>query len=728
MGFDRWPGRGGRSAVLAATFIAILGTAVPPAGAAEATTTDDQGLVAWYRLDETSGTTAANAVADSGVPAATIAGGAALNGADGVKLDGVDDYLRLPNNILAGLDSVTISLDVRIDSSQTTPYFIYGLGNTKGTSGDGYLFTTGDAYRAAIASGDWTTEQNTSKGSALARGVWKHVTYTLDDATDTGILYEDGVEVARNTRVTLKPGAIGGGTTLANYIGRSLYSSDKYLKGDVRDFRLFNRALSPSEVAGLAGTHAAVTGVTSPQLKAPAVIDITAGTVTLPVVPEADLTALAPTLIVSPQTTVSPANGSAHDFTHPVVYTLTGPGGMSRTWTVKALPMRSPVIPGYYADPNIVVFGDTYYIYGTTDGIAGWGSTKFEAWSSKDLVHWTNRGTILDLGPDVTWADARAWAPTATEKNGTYYFYYSADQNIGVAVSDSPTGPFRDPLGKPLVNKADFNNAQQIDPMVFTDDDGQSYLYWGNGNAYVVPLNADMISYDPVKVQRFTGLTGFREGSFMHKRNGVYYLSWSIDDTGSENYHVGYATGPTPLGPWTNRGTLLEKDLSLGIKGTGHHSVVQVPGTDEWYIAYHRFAIPGGDGTHRETTIDRLTYTADGLMAKVVPTLESVDPVEVPGPSRLPLTVAASSRCVGSSAYVAVTAVNGADVPATVTLTTPYGSKTVADVAAGKQAYQSFNARVRQLPAGEVTITGAATVGGKPVTTSYQAAYPAVAC
>jgi hypothetical protein len=107
---------------------------------------------------------------------------------------------------------------------------------------------------------------------------------------------------------------------------------------------------------------------------------------------------------------------------------------------------------------------------------------------------------------------------------------------------------------------------------------------------------------------------------------------WSEDDTRSENYHVAYATGPSPLGPWTKRGTILAKRPAYGILGTGHHSVVNAPGTDDWYIVYHRFGLngpgrPGGDGTHRETTIDRMEFAADGTIKPVVPTLESVRPV-----------------------------------------------------------------------------------------------------
>ena len=208
--------------------------------------------------------------------------------------------------------------------------------------------------------------------------------------------------------------------------------------------------------------------------------------------------------------------------------------------------MGTPSLPGYNADPNIVRFGDTYYIYATTDGFDGWASTKFKVWSSRNLVDWTEHNTILDLGPDVSWADGRAWAPTAIEKDGKYYFYFCADAKIGVAVADSPLGPFKD-SGAPLIS-TNAGGGQAIDPDVFRDDDGQVYLYYGNGNANVVPLNPDLVSYDPAKVTRLTGLTNFREGLFMHKRNGIYYLSWSIDDTRSENYRVGYATVTSPLG------------------------------------------------------------------------------------------------------------------------------------------------------------------------------------
>ncbi|MFE2963084.1 family 43 glycosylhydrolase [Streptomyces sp. NPDC059340] len=361
-----------------------------------------------------------------------------------------------------------------------------------------------------------------------------------------------------------------------------------------------------------------------------AIVTESASKVVLPMKPDADLRHLAPTLAVGAGAKVSPASGTRRDFRTPRTYTVTAPDGTNRTWTVEAVPNRSPVLPGLNADPDVHYLDGQYWIYPTTDGYAGWSGTSFKAYSSKDLVHWKDHGVILDLGPDVSWADKNAWAPAIAERDGTYYFYFCAEQQIGVAVSDSPAGPFKDALGKPLVGKGQFT-GQMIDPAVFTDDDGRSYLYWGNGHGYVVPLNADMVSFDASKVRDITQ-PDFREGSFVVKRQGTYYFMWSEDDTRSENYHVAYATGPSPLGPWTKRGTILSKRPEYGIKGTGHHSVVNVPGTDDWYIVYHRFALngpgkAGGDGTHRETTIDRMEFAADGTIEPVVPTLESIRPV-----------------------------------------------------------------------------------------------------
>ncbi|MCG8509181.1 MAG: family 43 glycosylhydrolase, partial [Rhodospirillales bacterium] len=227
---------------------------------------------------------------------------------------------------------------------------------------------------------------------------------------------------------------------------------------------------------------------------------------------------------------------------------------------------------------------------------------------------WKNEGVILDF-KDLRWANARAWAPCIAAKNGKYYFYYSAEQQIGVAVADKPTGPFKDPLGKPLIPRG-AHQCQVIDPMVFVDDDGSAFLYFGQGHCNVVKLNDDMISFDSTAVQRITP-EGYNEGAFMLKRKGLYYLMWSSHDTRDPRYCVHYATGPSPTGPFTpakNNPILKQKSI---VKAAGHHSVVQAPGKDEWYVAYHRFRIPDGNGYNRETCVSPMRFEDDGTIRPV---------------------------------------------------------------------------------------------------------------
>jgi len=216
----------------------------------------------------------------------------------------------------------------------------------------------------------------------------------------------------------------------------------------------------------------------------------------------------------------------------------------------------------------------------------------------------------------------------------------------------------------------------------------------------------------------------------MNHRNGLYHLTYSIDDTGSENYKVGYATSTSIDGPWTYRGVILEKDPSQGILATGHSSIINVPGTDDWYIAYHRFAIPGGDGQHRETTIDKVTFDpATGLMQKVVPTLTSVSPQTVPTAApAITATATASTRCVQGKVVLSVVATNPNAFPVKMVVTSTSGSKTFAEVAAGKSVTHSFTTRTAALPAGSATATATAFVAGKPATATATAPYAAASC
>lgn len=287
-----------------------------------------------------------------------------------------------------------------------------------------------------------------------------------------------------------------------------------------------------------------------------------------------------------------------------------------------------PILDGYTADPAIRVFGDTYYVYPTSDK-PEWMTTDFSVWSSKNLVEWKKERMILNVAHDLQWANIRAWAPDCIERDGRYCFYFSADKKIGVAQSDSPAGPFVDALGAPLLDrKADPRiTSNTIDPYPFIDDDGQAYLYWGNssGKVNVVKLKRDMVTVDGppvefvIKGASFGRTIEFREGIVVFKRAGKYYFMWSVDDTRSIDYRVAYGTSDGPFGPVSvpENATVLQRRGP--VQGTGHHSVVNVPGTDRWYAAYHRHAIPGGNGYTRETCLARMEFEADGRIKPMDP-------------------------------------------------------------------------------------------------------------
>ncbi|WP_339884080.1 family 43 glycosylhydrolase [Polaribacter vadi] len=297
---------------------------------------------------------------------------------------------------------------------------------------------------------------------------------------------------------------------------------------------------------------------------------------------------------------------------------------------------KNPILDGFYADPEIIYSqkDKKYYLYPTSDGFTNWAGTYFKTFSSKDLVSWKDEGVILDLKKDVSWADKNAWAPTMIEKkiddNYKYYYYFTAAQKIGVAVSDNPTGPFVD-SGKPLISNRpkDFTaGGQEIDPDVFADPvSGKNYLYWGNGYLACVELNDDMISIKENTMKLMTPDATFREGAEVFFRKGIYYFLWSENDTRSPNYRVRYAMSDSPMGKLTipENNLILAKSIEKEIYGTGHNSVIQTPNTDEWHIVYHRFNRPNGitmgdaAGYNREVCIDILEFNNDGSIKPVVP-------------------------------------------------------------------------------------------------------------
>ena len=304
---------------------------------------------------------------------------------------------------------------------------------------------------------------------------------------------------------------------------------------------------------------------------------------------------------------------------------------------------QNPVLPGFHADPEVLYSKQTgkYYIYSTTDGQPGWGGWYFTAFSSPDLKDWTYEGVILDLrSPQVPWANGNAWAPAIEEKlidgKYKYFFYYSGNPNdnsgkqIGVAIADSPVGPFKD-MGQPIITDSPTGGGQQIDVDVFTDPmTGTPYIYWGNGYMAGAELNKDMVSVKKETIKVLTPKGGslkdyaYREAPYVFYRKGTYYFLWSVDDTGSPNYHVAYGTSDSPLGPIkvAKDPIVTIQDPEKEIYGPAHNSVVRKPGTDEWYIVYHRINKnyldkDKGPGVHREVCIDRLEFNEDGTIKRV---------------------------------------------------------------------------------------------------------------
>jgi len=285
----------------------------------------------------------------------------------------------------------------------------------------------------------------------------------------------------------------------------------------------------------------------------------------------------------------------------------------------------NPIFPGWYADPEVAVFGKTYWIYPTYSAPYDQ-QTHLDAFSSKDLVTWTKHSRIVD-NTAISWAKRAMWAPAIIEKGGKYYLFFAANdiQNndepggIGVAVSKSPAGPFKDYLGKPLLDKI-VNGAQPIDQYVFRDRDGAYYMVYGGWrHCNIVKLKDDFTGFVPFEDgETFKEITpeGYVEGPTMFVRQGRYYFMWSEGGWGGPHYRVAYAVAASPLGPFKRIATILQQDPEVAT-GAGHHSVLNVPGTDDWYIVYHRRPLGETDANHRVTCIDRMEFDEKGFIKPV---------------------------------------------------------------------------------------------------------------
>lgn len=284
---------------------------------------------------------------------------------------------------------------------------------------------------------------------------------------------------------------------------------------------------------------------------------------------------------------------------------------------------QNPIVQtAYTADPAPMVYNGKLYLYTSHDEDASTWFTMndWKLYSTEDMVNWTEHPMPLSY-KTFDWARGDAWAMQCVEREGKFYAYVPVTMKkgggaIGVAVADSPYGPFHDPLGKPLVS----SGKGDIDPTVLIDNDGQAYLYWGNPFCYYVKLNEDMISYegDIVKVPMTEEAFGKREGNvaerptlyeegpWLYKHNDWYYLLWA---GGPISEHLGYSMSKSPLGPWKYAGTLMPTE---GRSFTNHPGIVDYKG--HTYLFYHNGALPGGSGFTRSVCVEQVTFNADGTI------------------------------------------------------------------------------------------------------------------
>jgi len=291
----------------------------------------------------------------------------------------------------------------------------------------------------------------------------------------------------------------------------------------------------------------------------------------------------------------------------------------------------NPIFKGWYADPEAAVFGKEYWIYPTYSAPYNQ-QVLFDAYSSQDLVTWTKHARIIDTS-GVKWAHRAMWAPAVVEKDGKYFFFFSANDiqkneehgGIGVAVADRPEGPYRDYLGHPLVDKF-HNGAQPIDQFVFHDGNSYYLIYGGWRHCNIAKLKPDFTGFIPFEDgTTFREITpdNYVEGPILFRRKGKYYFMWSEGGWTGPDYSVAYAVADSPFGPFIRIGKILKQDPAVAT-GAGHHSVINVPGTDEWYIVYHRRPLGETDRNARVVCIDRMTFDEKGLIEPVKITFEGV--------------------------------------------------------------------------------------------------------
>jgi len=325
-------------------------------------------------------------------------------------------------------------------------------------------------------------------------------------------------------------------------------------------------------------------------------------------------------------------------------------------------PAGNPVFGGWYADPEGVVIDGRVWVYPTFSAPYN-DQLHFDAFSSTDLVTWTKHERIL-TSEDVWWARRAMWAPAMVPHRGRYFLFFAANdiQNdrevggIGIAIADKPEGPYKDYLGKPIIDRF-HNGAQPIDQFVFRDADGTHYMFYGGWrHCNVVKLKDDFTGIVPLEdgtLYKEVTPEGYVEGPFMFRREvegkARYYFMWSEGGWTGPDYSVAYAIADSVHGPFQRIGKILEQDAAIAT-GAGHHSVIALPTPPrpaapigksspdthaeraakaplsapdmQYLIVYHRRPLGETDRNHRVVCIDRMEFDEQGLIKPVRMTQE----------------------------------------------------------------------------------------------------------
>jgi len=466
--------------------------------------------------------------------------------------------------------SYSISIDLCVGSTNSLSSFAWLYAFANGTSQYlGLINTAGNAnwYYEIKSSSTLSTKSNIG----LTANVWHNITVVQNGSVN--MLYIDGVLKSSSTMV-LKPSTFASLITSC-YLGRSPFTGDAMMTNTFIDnFKIFNAALTSTQVSTIYNN--------------------------------------AKTLAKTTTSSIST--------------------NISRVWESTGNPV---VKHKYTADPAAFVYRDTLFIFTGQDAAGGQTGYNMLSWccfATTDMKHFWEYNTPMKAS-DFAWGTQNAaWAGQVVERNGKFYWYTSSNTTgIGVGVADRPEGPYKDALGRALLTNANSpgltHSWRTIDPSVFIDDDGQAWLFWGNGATWVCKLNADMISFDTTFGTKMVSITGsmdfpFTEAPWVHKKDGLYYLSFAAGFP----ERISYAVATSPAGPYIYKGILNE---IAGNSNTNHQAIVQFK--NNWYFIYHNGGIQTDGGSFsRSVCIDKLEFDENNMYKPVIMTTKGVDMIGTP--------------------------------------------------------------------------------------------------